>query len=82
MGDVLSFGSKNHIQMEEFHKLSRILENFTSRFTEIISQNDQKPENQWELLSYYSIDELLRSLGKISLYDFQAIEYLTILYFS
>jgi hypothetical protein len=28
------------------------------------------------------MDELLRSLGKISLYDFQAIEYLTILYFS
>ena len=58
------------------------MQRFTSQFERAISQNDPEAEDQWELLSLYSIDELLQTLEKISLYDFQAIEYLIILYFS
>lgn len=34
------------------------------------------PENQWELLRLLLIDEVLREMVNVTLYEFQAIEYL------
>ena len=69
-------------QQQEFIKVRELIDIFVEKFQKAIQWNPANPIERWELLAMYSIDEILRDMHTITLYDFQAVEYLIILYFS
>lgn len=72
----------NETQTKELEAVRDLIDAFSKKLEKAIQWNPIKPIEQWELLSMYSIDEILRNINTITLYDFQAVEYLIILYFS
>lgn len=80
---ILAFKPRlDETQKEELDRVRALIDSFSENFEAAIQWNPKNPIEQWELLSMYSIDEILKDIHAITLYDFQAVEYLIILYFS
>lgn len=80
---VLTFTPRlDETQQQELVKARELIDTFVKKFQKAIQWNPANPIERWELLAMYSIDDILRDMHTITLYDFQAVEYLVNLYFS
>lgn len=74
--------SLDTIQQEELNMVRELLINFSNQFHSAYAAKSQKPSDQWELVRMSVMDEIIKDTHTITLYDYQAIEYLVLLFFT
>lgn len=80
---ILAFRySLDKTQQEELNKVRELLVNFLNQFHSAFEENSQEPSNQWELVRMSVMAEIIKEIHTITLYDYQAIEYLVLLFFT